>query len=72
MALLLAVGIHGQVQPCTGMLEGILLCRRCGGSVAAAAKVMSVRDDVAVRVSRLNDFRSDRLSSINTAPWAQM
>lgn len=29
--------------------------------------VMSVRDDVAVRVSRLNDFRSDRLSSINTA-----
>ena len=54
------------------MLEGILLCRRCGGSVAAAAKVMSVRDDVAVRVSRLNDFRSDRLSSINTAPWAQM
>eukprot|EP00913_Durusdinium_trenchii_P003325 g3079.t1 len=29
--------------------------------------VMSVRDDVAVRVSRLNDFRSDRLSSLNTA-----
>jgi len=29
--------------------------------------VMSVRDDATVRVSRLNDFRSDRLSSINTA-----
>ncbi|CAJ1346979.1 unnamed protein product [Effrenium voratum] len=29
--------------------------------------VMSVRDDVGGRVSRLNDFRSDRLSSINTA-----
>ena len=35
--------------------------------LSSFTQVMSVRDDVGVRVSRLNDFRSDRLSSINTA-----
>ena len=44
-----------------------MLAETAETALDSASEAMSLRDNVAMSVSRLNDFRSERLSSINTA-----
>lgn len=60
-----SAGLQQQSVPDTELLGILNTLRYCEGG-APRYSISTVRDEAATRIMRLNDFRSDRLASINT------